>query len=286
MNCKLCCYYSISFILILTALICLFVPPSMFFKTMANKMYAESDLQILYKQTMDLSTAKHLALKTEKNLEHFTNPKLKYAVSFCLYFIDILSHYKSEISNYFEMITMYINRDNQTLQIIIPLTSFIIFHLIVYGCFFSFSGIISSFNNTFVKCRTFCEKFGWYIAAFALFNIFVPLVPADLLYVVFAVIGCPIQCMLFAMVCSHLPEFYIHYKLAQNFIQLETFKFQSDNYYLAVVCVSLFAMLFMCVVKTVQFYFEKDDEVKVKVDEKKEEKVENENNEDEKKKKD
>ena len=49
MNCKLCCYYSISFILILTALICLFVPPSMFFKTMANKMYAESDLQILYK---------------------------------------------------------------------------------------------------------------------------------------------------------------------------------------------------------------------------------------------
>lgn len=269
MNCKLCGYYTISFILAITALICLFVPPSMFFKTMADKMYSNEDLQQIKTRTVDLSTAKHLALKTEKNYEHISNPKLKFAISFCLYFIEILSNYSQKLSGYFEIISIYLTNQNVFLQFILPLTSFAIFHLIIYGCLFSFSGIIASFNDTFVKCRLFCERFGWYFAAFALFNIFIPMIPCELVYIIYAILGCPIHCMLFALFVSHLPEFYIHLNLSSHFIQLETLKFHADYYYLLTILIALGSMLFVCVVKTLHLYFEKNDEdVKVTIDNK------------------
>ncbi|BFU24951.1 hypothetical protein EHI_087000 [Entamoeba histolytica HM-1:IMSS] len=181
-------------------------------------------------------------------MENIEKPLSKFAIYFSLYFTTVSAHIvNNETAQYFDMILTYIFRTTPVLSFILSVTSLLIANFIYYGMFYFIGSIISCFSKQLVEVRAFCYKFGWYLAALQLFDTFIPLVPINLFNVMYAIIGVPVHCHLFALFQSSLPDIYIRLLFGIDLVQIESMKFTADLPYLFVVLFAIGMTLAVCI---------------------------------------
>ena len=243
-----------------------------------------NEIDLITTNELNLTSTQLISKKLENFIVSQKNQLYDYAIYISFYFIAIKSkfNYLLNIFNpknyeFLEMILIQLFNQNKYIKILVPLSNLIISTFILYSILYYFFNIISLFFKKLFECRKFCYKFGWYFSALSLFNMFIPLLPNNLLLIVYSICGIPVHCYIFSIFQSYLPDFYIRYTYSENLMNLNELKFVADVNYLGIVLYSLLFMMFVCVVFSIRLFNESEEkpiEIVMKC-------VDNQNNEEE-----
>ncbi|KAL7716589.1 VTT domain-containing protein [Entamoeba marina] len=114
----------------------------------------------------------------------------------------------------------------------------------------------------FKKVHLFTQTYQPFFSSFLLFAIFVPLIPIQLFYILFACLGLPILPFAFAQFLSALPQTYLNVTLGERLTEVDSIRFEADTPFLLLLITSLGLSLLWTVTRTIRILQEDNSKTK------------------------
>ncbi|ELP84558.1 hypothetical protein EIN_171030 [Entamoeba invadens IP1] len=246
----------ITLVLLSSFLVMIFVPPTIFEKTLVPRLIPRDIFLSAKTGNLTLSSTKTLGTLLDGAV-HNTQARglTKFAIGFTYFFsIVAVRTYNEDTANSMEIAQNYVLRGSPVFSYVMSIGGIVLANFVFYGIINAMMSIVAQFYPKLAEVRRFCNKFGWYFSALQLFDTFIPLVPVSLLNVVFACIGVPLHNFLFSVIHTSLPDLYVRHFWGVYLSEIVALKFVADLPYLFVVLFSIGDCLFACVLFSIYLF--------------------------------